>query len=290
MKTKNQYWMSSLFMALLSVSFGVCSCGDDDDDNNTSFGQKENALSWGYLDKGAGLRLKGIDGINTFDIEDLKHSLTCSYDKNGQLNLVSWPGWGNPIKIDYESRTMYNTHFTVNSSGYLLTYLDEGFSLSCDYDNNGHIVKMNWLYDQDEDGSGHTQTFNDVTTFVWENDLLTQVNHSTHFGNATSTGEEIEGVYYTKLNYDKTKYVNKYQQYAPFIDFSNILEYNDYFLLGLFGKGPAYLPSMVEQGYVFTFGPGNKEQFLPTYEFNADGSLAKYSKGNTEPTTFYYEK
>ena len=275
----------SLFslLALLSVGFVSCS-GDDDDFVNP--GQGKPSTSAGLLDKSTGLR---ITSVGSYSFE---------YDSKGRLDYVktsSSRGYRfsyNPNKIYYNDSEKEAFLVGYNDSGYLAsmsyTASESGEELTgmatLSYDDEGHLVQVNQTYTETENeyGKRYKGTEQSTLTLTWKNGLLTKAIDKWTWKDDEESGTETLTWTFEYSDNAMENYYNKYLQMAQSvlrpIDIDDNFPYIGY--IGLFGKGPKYLPSSAQCEKKRDDRQGNRQsqnQNTQTYNFdygfNNDGSI-----------------
>ncbi|MDE5782906.1 MAG: hypothetical protein K2H97_01090 [Prevotella sp.] len=289
-----------LAMLLMSLSIGFVSCGSDDDD---SIGGGSASATTGVLD-GLNKRVKSI-GDYTFYYKD-----------NGMLDYIT-EGRGryeftyNPNKIVYiydgKEKDM-DIVVTYNGLGYVarvdmtnvfINDEDEGYgtgqeTISCAYDNQGHLTSIKGSKKESYKGYEYNYTLKDTYSVLltWENNLLLS---TVGDGRLESGGDRGRYRWTSTYSYDNAlidDYHNKHQQYVPSVlQFLNNGDVLDCFVdkgplvalayAGLMGKGSLYLPvSSVDTDEEYFEGEEDYNRSYThnfRYGFNSDGSIANTS-------------
>lgn len=284
---KKELLWSLVAMAMTSaMSVSFVSCDDDDDDNGSSGVGNVSALT-GIIDPESGLRLKSFGEYTVYyNNEGLYDSIAHKEDY-----LDDYAFQYGPDKIRRTNNAFYNyvTEFDVNydKMGRMTSYESQETgecvyfesnwtgtgSASYTYDKEGHLTSMTQSGGESgtEFGKPYTASWLEKVTLTWENGLLKEIAYEDIGLENARTWSAV----YT-FGYD-TEYVNKYKQWVYFYVFG---QNNSIFYpyLGLMGKGPDKLPSSVIFTYkdkLGTVGNDGTETYTCSYEFNADGSVAK---------------
>ena len=285
---KKYHWYLLTIIMVITTSFGLLSCGDDNNDNSNN---SKARTTVGVLDSTTGLRFKSVSSYSTYSY---------NYDYNGLLDYIDnnssmeeWEFIYNPNKIIYNNR--YNNEemtysVTYNSAGYLSRMDGSGFNKSgalseqadFSYDSNGHIIKIVSNYEDYRENNTITYTY------TWNNDLLEQEVCILRY-------EEADGGYGTETetttySYSNNSFRNVYRQWTTNITGEHYL--NLFALVGLLGVGPTMLPSnavFVEENTE----NGKTEKPVThnrtyTYGFNADGTVS-YSEYGSLRYNYTYE-
>ena len=284
---KDFLWSLMAVMIAMTISVSFVSC-DNDDDNGSSGVNNVSALT-GIIDKESGLRLKSLGDYTVYyNSEGLFDSIAHTDDY-----LDDYAFRYGPDKITYTHGYFFDfsreLSVKYNKSGWMSSYESketgdwspskvEAYwngtgTATFTYDDEGHLTSITRSGAETglELKGPYTSSWLEEITLTWENGLLKEMKYNeTGFENARTWS----GVY--TFSYD-TEYMNKYKQWVYIYIFG---QYNDIFLpyLGLLGVGPDKLPSTV----IFTFtdkygkvGDSGTETYPCSYEFNADGSVAK---------------
>lgn len=283
---KKEFLWSLVAMAMTStMSLSFVSCDNGDDDNVSSGVDNVSALT-GIIDKESGLRLKSL---GEYTVNYNNEGLYDSIAHNGYLDDYAFQYGPNKIRKTHDAFYNYVTEFAVNydKMGRLTSYESHETgdcvyfeskwngtgSATYTYDNEGHLTSMTQSGGEDgiEKGEPYTSSWIEKVTLTWENGLLKEIAYEDIGLENARTWSAV----YT-FGYD-TEYVNKYKQWVYFYVFG---DNNSIFLpyLGLMGIGPDKLPSSVTFTYkdkLGTIGNDGTETYPCSYEFNADGSVAK---------------
>lgn len=281
---KDFLWSLMAVMIAMTISVSLVSC-DNDDDNGSSGVNNVSALT-GIIDKESGLRLKSFGEYTVY------------YNNEGLFDSIAHKDYLDdyafqygPDKIRRRNNSFYNyvTEFAVNydkmgrmtsyesqetgSSIYFENNWNGTGSASYTYDKDGHLTSMTQSGGETgiEKGKPYTASWIEKVTLTWENGLLKEIAYEDIGLENARTWSAV----YT-FGYD-TEYVNKHKQWVYFYVFG---DNNSIFLpyLGLMGIGPNKLPSSVTFTYkdkLGTVGNDGTETYPCSYEFNADGSVAK---------------
>ncbi|MBP5508785.1 MAG: hypothetical protein J6Y23_13250 [Prevotella sp.] len=279
-----------LFAVLSALTMTTTSCSSDDDDNG--FGSS----SAGLLDDE--LRLRSVGNISFY------------YDEDGRLDYIHTSRGNynfsyNPGKITTDDSDDIPSEVSYTSKGYLSSlnekHVDEGSwgseteigKSSFSYDGSGHLTKVSSTYKITvvEKGEKESYTENSTITLTWKSDMLQKV---------VWDEKDDDGYRYTETwtyGYEKDykeNYFNKYCQYAPSV--ANWLEdewVEGIAYVGLFGKGPLYLPSDCDYEDVVIDDEGKKEtdyrSWSSVYSFNSNGSLS-YVNYNGRKYSYSYSQ
>lgn len=289
-KTKCKIMKSCFYyLPIALMAFAFASCGEDDE-VSPSGGQSQSAASSEIVTtNGEKILLTGIDGDSYYEKQ------TFTYDEQGRPKIVMEESdYGyvfsyNPFKVsfydednseeeDYEERI----EATLNSRGYISSVSieekdedEEGFddiykeTVLLDYDSEGHLVKATgkWTETEYEDGKKHTESGTDLITFTWENGNLVRIEYKYE---EEYDNEYQEDIY--EITYGDQK--NQYNQYTCGIanEFMGAIS-----LVGMTGKGTAYLPISIKETYKEAYDDEvYEETYLEKYSYtlNSNGTIA----------------
>ncbi len=273
--------MKHLKIILLAALTAACS-GDDEDGSPSA--------KMGVLDTMSGLRLTRAGG-NTYVYGDdgrlLKAGdLLLSYNPN---TIISGDG-NTKYTVSYNSSGYISaaTESSTTQSQYAFSNSDVSYSFS--YDGSGRLTTIEDNHKYSVEGrSPRDITYDEVGTtkytLTWNNSLLQRITvvtednvteylYDTHEIDPRHSGPQKYVTEYHFFYDDKamTNYVNKYFQYADFWeDVCYVLTPLAY--VGLFGKGPACLPSKIE----VRSGESSStysSKYTYRYTFNSEGAIA----------------
>lgn len=252
--------------AMMMIIILVCSCdgGNNDEEmsyNNSSwspgvYGQmNKRIISWAdisffYYENG------GIDSINTpRDGHHMDGRMKFSPDQTRRWVFDHTHSWR-----DYTSKIAFNEQKYISSISSISDEYDADQGVGEQffyYDNNGHLKQIAY---KSNDGVFYSEQI-----IVWENDTITKImEDSKEFDEATFQGYKFE--------YSGGKYKNEsYQFDGSLLDTWNNDDLESLFILGFFGKGPAYLPTKWTK---WKNGKKTKE-YTFTYDFNVDGTISQ---------------
>lgn len=183
------------------------------------------------------------------------------------------------VEVDGDE-TNVESDFKLNKDGFITSFKDtwtEGGDSEVIVFNNKYsgrnLVSCTWNGTEIEDGEKFTYTY--TITFNWEN------------GNIASADVLYKDKYETEhdryvLTYGDTP--NAHRQYTTMLSALLALDGADYPLLGLFGDGPALLPTQcleLEDG-----DEPNTEYY--TYTLNNDGTIATETEANVTTYRYHY--
>lgn len=263
------------FCFLTGVSICALQACDDDDENGSSLPQN----NVGEIVPESGEKLLTAGMYNFY------------YTQDGQLEYIT--DWDETYKFSsgqvvayYDGEEDEVTNLSYNGKGYISKtstsevwedeYSKGSYTSTANltYDGEGHLVKITGKYTGKYTYEGETETEEGSSTanFTWNDGLLTKYEFVESDNDGWSYKETVT------FDYDGKRYINKYQQYATFIDvmyggFAGACAY-----IGLFGTGPDYLPASVE--IVETEMYDGEEEYsydfseTYTYEFDDKGRIS----------------
>lgn len=286
---------SAQILPLLTLAFtasvGLASCSNDDD-------EKQNG--------GTGnVAIAGIETSNGQKVRVVRAgSTTYSYNSDGALKYFDRNGeifnaTYNPftltgiLNMDGDAKVVYNG-FKTNSMGYVTgmnveySYKDEDYEeyntgkTSFEYNADGNITKQVIKYDGYvvEEGHKYNASLTSTANCTWSNGNLMSISLSSDRGDYKTWK-----VVYT---YGSNAIANATRQYvSAFMDEVDPL-LTDMFYIGMFGKGPAMLPTGYTISYVYNDDDGKEhtEHGTCSYTLNSDGTVKSFTgmgtNGNME--------
>lgn len=279
-----------ILFSLLFLTIFSCSKNDEDSRDDVTINNGSHAIPLrGIIDSDTGIRLKRMDNF-AFEYDDngeickysgneMEHG-TCEFDQHHQVitdNSRSYLDLIGTVSVDYI--------VTYNSKGYISSLrtpngLDYVRSYSFQYDDNDHLININFLFNSD------TRNFNIESDILltWDRDMIiSSFTTAKGLSNTDNIIAEEEMKYYYDNHASDTN-INKYYQYAPSYSYISEVLIKGLFYLGLLGKGSYILPSSKEINIVMDENNQKIErksvQFFD-YKINPDGSLAKVISDNT---------
>lgn len=326
MKTNKKMW----FVLMIVLAFlAISSCSHDEEDvvNKEIVVDEEdvgiddilyNLKRVGILDKENGIRIYGIGNYSLLSFNYSGDSLLMSvdnvnyypridrYDFYKCLSLTYFP---NIIKDDDEKRTV-----TYTKDGYISKInsklFADGISIECtvtySYDGDGHLISSagegtfegyneyfgRYVYD------GH---FNFRNLNIWNNNILVRYNNVESVSVGSSMLIKLTKDVIFEYDFVNTeKYNNKHCQWPfTFLGIHEFIFYPDnplYKLIyvGMFGRGPSYLPAGIAIKEKYEYGKYGKydeydesSYMVCKYVFNENGTISRFYY-NTSYDDFYY--
>lgn len=288
--------------AVLATSF--TSCKDDepkDNGDNTENNGGNNNGGTGSNGTGAQYASKAIlkvDGEFITELSYLDVVYKFTYDNEGRITEIK-SNYDEFIKIDYSTNTFSNSDsesgkISFNSNGYISGYsgswkeesdgwieTGEG-TASFNYDSNGNLISHNITSNGTDTNLSENYTGkwsgSDKGNYTWNNGNLISASLQ---GQENEDGEiESWGHDYT-LSYGSQ--ANKYLQMPTTLANQMLFGHPMDLLatIGLFGKGPAFLPTKLFEVYkedkeeIFT------QEFQMSFDLNSNGSI------DTEESNYY---
>lgn len=301
MKLTKVYGIIALAAMVAIPSLTSCSKDDDGPDGGSGSGT-------GSGGQYAGEAILDVDGKKLTQLRN--YSFT--YDSEGRLLSVREYNDGPEIEINYSNNTITIDDETgavsFNAEG-LITQLSQswedsgdgwtekgGGTLTFNY-NNGYLSSYStngqWS-ETDEDGT-ETGTYSSSTNFTWQNNVLVSAS-----GTATETEDGYTYNYKDSYSVTSSDDPNKFSQ-VPYYMSEIIIGDEELTLLavvGLLGKGPAYLPEVIK----YTTAENNNDPYVETLNFtftlNSNGSIDEestewgnisYTYGNVKSLKEYAE-
>ncbi len=289
---KKIYSIMSRAFTMLTVAAlcaGFAACSEDDDNGGASGGKSESAAS-SVITTTDGEKLL-LTSVDDYGFE---------YDEQGRV--ISTPDYlfsYNPFTMvdryaDEEENVKITFTPSLNAKGYISKlettdeWAEDGYSgryegvLYFDYNDEGRLVKIreNWSETEYEDGDKWTDKGTMTIVFTWENGNLVKVK-DTDYGIDWRYEETTEFAYGNQQN--------RYNQHTCGMFDAMNLDFTEFALVGLFGKGTAYLPVSYTHSY-FEIDSEEDEEFeyeddgTFTFTLNDNGTIAK-EKGEY---TYYY--
>ena len=254
-----------LAMALCSVAF--TSCSDDDE----------------------GSAPKGPVATYNGKLPTQVGSYNFYYDDNGRCYNISSSYGYDVVNIDYKKLIISTDdeedymHVVFNNKGYITKiygswnysdgseYERGSGTVTFKYDGDGHLTaqtgtsKESYSYD----GEKSSYTGSGKVTCTWKGGDFVSARYEyteTEDGKTDTETEEYKVTYDNTLN-------NKTGQFP--MAFTDIFGDDQYLLalVGMFGKGPAHLPELIECKTIYGDGSSYNEQTYAEYGLNADGTI-----------------
>jgi len=260
---------------LLVMGFSMCAfvaCSDDEDEGS---GSGTPSASVGEVVPGSGKKLLSAGEYKFFYTADGKIKTI----ELGNYERYEFTYSPNQIIYDYgydgdgEDEEVYTVSY--NEKGYISKMIftekgsdeygswDDSSTSTLSYDSEGHLVKVTSTYLEQgvEDGESYKESGTGTVVLTWTNGLLTKYEAI----NEWEDGSEKSTIIF---EYEDGKNYNRYKQFAIMDDCQ--------FYLGLYGKGPDYLPVSATETWIeeyddYKYSDTDTESF--TWEFNEDGTL-----------------
>ena len=265
---------------LLVMGFSMCAfmaCSEDEEEES---GSGTPSASVGEVVPGSGKKLLSAGEYKFFYTADGKiKTISTNYER---YEFTYSP---NQIICDYEydgdgeDEEVYTVSY--NEKGYISKMIftekgsdeygswDDSYTSILSYDSEGHLVKVTNTYLEQgvEDGESYKESGTGTVVLTWKNGLLTKYESI----NEWEDGSEKSTI---TFEYEDGKNRNIYKQFAIMDDYG--------FYLGLYGKGPDYLPVSATETYIeeyddYKYSDTDTESF--TWEFNEDGTLHRTYDG-----------
>lgn len=259
----------------------VTACGDDEPTDGTSG-------TGGGTPATLPLKVPTFGGNLLTGLQSDHDLLTFNYS-NGALMSITTNEHSLIFKDNmYFSQDYQETEtlsdFKLNNDGFITsckyTYTDRDETEVIVFTNkySGHnLVSCTW--DSKGVDEGEPYAYNYEITFTWKNGNITRAD-------VKYTDEEETETGYYLLTYGNTP--NAHKQYSLLMSAMLDLDGPDFPQLGLFGDGPAYLPTKVVKEY----GDDEPVTMNLTYTLNHNGTIASETEvseyGNTNSYYYYY--
>lgn len=253
-----------------------------------------------------GVTPEGPSSATSTDIDGTRvtrvGNVSIKYDKKDRPYLFTQNN--NEVEIDYEEgevnfyegNNLYQTvGVTFNGSGFIskftLSYdIDESDysekasgEIRFSYDGDGHLTKVK------EEASGKaTDRYNDesynfsveyTSDFTWKKGNLVEIE-----------SEDIERINGKEVDYDEygsiIEYSREENEYLQFPMSIALDDFDLFFAVGLFGNGPADLPSSIQ----YIEDGRTRNNYNISFELNRNGSISKERKGSTTWAYTYSDK
>ncbi len=275
-----------MMVGAMLLTVGFTACGDDDDNNTISNVLENNVTSTDipapYLTDASGNKLQ------VASVGEIRYT----YNESGKLSGI--------IIGDYDRYELGETFtFTTNKSSdrkteYAIYTNTKGLIAKSEY-KYSRMIDSNWSVREAETRNYNYNSDNQLTSITYERSYIEENDNGTRKGTVTfnwangnltsvidtSTDSYTNKAGEQKVKNDKDTYTFEYGSQAnvfkqmPAIMCEAVIDSEELALLavlGLFGTGPAYLPTNLtrtdEDGRSYTYA-------TPTYELNADGSIKK---------------
>lgn len=276
---KKHFYFMSLLLCLAVSGLSVSSCSDDDEEGGGGAissnlfsiidqnGTPHRVTSWGdgdyvcfdYNEKGV---LCGIDwdGDYYYDVTVSGSSITLSLSYSDDECKEN-------IKVSLNGKGLITSSTeTYNSNGDDDEY-NETLITTCSYNNTGQLVKIEEKYRSDgvDEGEKYTYSSTGTSNITWANGNATKIAFVGNYNDDGEKGtwnEEVTLTYGTKVNPAK----------QGISDMMEFVVNSDLYLLipfGLFGTGPANLPSKV----TYKDGDNAPESYTPSYTLYSNGLI-----------------
>ena len=290
---KRLYWKTMTMSLAIAVGSGLMACGGDDGNEGGSPG---GASGSGVIKTdNSSIRLSQVGRYRFYYdekgriervTEDNDDEYLFGYNPNTVSGVVLGEG---SLNVSYNS----SGYITKISGSYTYDEHDEAGTVSgtvnYSYDGSGHLVGVSGNGTENGTYGGEKRNYktNYSSTLKWGNNLL---NSSTSRYSEVVTKEKETKNYEEEIshsfNYNESRredYLNAYLQWTPGIGevmdecASEPLAY-----IGLFGKGPQYLPeSCSYRGYDNDDDWESHSTLNYSYSFNADGTVSRAYDGHS---------
>ncbi|MDE6007477.1 MAG: DUF4595 domain-containing protein [Muribaculaceae bacterium] len=245
-----------------------------------------------------------IDGTRVTKVGNVE----ISYDDKGRPYLFKQSGSSrNEVEIDYNegeinfyenNKLSQTVGVSFNGSGFIsrltlsydLEYSDYSESASGDmkfsYDGDGHLTKVKEqasgkVTDYEEDET-YNYTYDHTSNLTWTKGNLVEIE-----------SEEIERVNGYEVEsdenvttFDYSRDLNQFKQFPMSLCYDHMDNLDLFFVVGLFGNGPADLPSYLEHkedGRI-------KHSYNISFNLNNNGSFSTERMGNSRTWTYDYSR
>lgn len=271
-----------LLTLAFTASIGLASCNNDDDEN---------------LDGETGdVAIAGFETNNGQKVRVVKAgSATYSYNGDGALEYIDRDGeifnaTYNPftltgiLSMEGDAKAVYSG-FKTSNMGYVtglnVEYSYKGTNyeeynsgtINIAYNKNGNITKQVIKYDKYviEEGHKYNASINSTLNCTWNNGNLMSINFS-------SDKDEYK-TWKVEYTYDSNALTNITRQYVPAFMNKVTSLLTEMFYIGMFGKGPAMLPTGYTISYVYNDEDGKEhtEHGTCSYTLNSDGTVKSFT-------------
>ena len=277
----------SLFMAT-AMSVSLSSCGDDDDEVGGG-GTLSSEVTTVTDANGVPYRVTSVteDGYGTFYEYDESGKLTKIVEKGSADEEVLYEG-GSPFVLkhnaSYNSGESHSEITTVsfNAQGFVsgfstqfsYKFLDGSETATekatCQYNKDGRLIKYiaKGSYSGKEDGEKYSGSWDSSTEFIWEDGKLMKMNNTTDW---IEDGEKDKESYTYLFSYGSRENpaLQWLEAMSYLFEFGESENLFDLTPLGLFGRGPAYLPTKFTE----VESDGNSYDRTLNYVLNDNGTI-----------------
>lgn len=221
--------------------------------------------------------LKGIGNKVAFKYDSNDRLTGIGYDGNDYSTFFSY----NPFSISFKSEGFTASGFVFDGNGYVTRYEgsyqnDRGYKQSVSYDSDGHVI----AFSQKWYNNGELSSYVEVS-ITWVNGNVARYEDVWYRSDGTVYSQEIGIPMYSGIE-------NKARQ----ISLSQVLLVGDlmyYNSTGVFGDNCSrLLPDAVTVTEYKNGAIESTETTTYSYEFNADGTIAKETEDGTSYTYMYY--
>lgn len=276
--------------AMLILTPAISSCSSDDS-GVTPEGPSEATSS--DID---GTRVTKVGGVSI------------SYDEKGRPYLFKQSGSSrNEVEIDYNegeinfyenNRLSQTVGVTFNGSGFIskltLSYdiEDEDYrekasgDMKFSYDGNGHLTKIKEdasgkVTDLEEDES-YNFSIESTTTLTWEKGNLMKIAYDE---SERMNGYEVESDE-SMTYFEYGREANEFEQFPMSLCYDNMDNLDIFFVVGLFGNGPADLPSYSE----YEEDGRTRHSYNISFSLNRNGSFDTERMGSYNTWNYDYSR
>lgn len=307
MKTNKKMW---LVLMIVLAFLAISSCSHDEDDIIKVDETLDNLKNIGILDKENGIRIYGVGNYSLLGFNYSGEGLLMSVDdvnyypridRYDFYKCLSFTYFPNIIMDDDEKRTV-----TYTKEGYISKVnsklFDDGvsteYTVTYSYDVDGHLISCvtqgTYKGFSEDFGEYFDSNFNIKITITWDNNRLVRCNNiESVFNGSSMLMQRTKDVLFEYDLVNTEKYNNKYCQW-PFSfvgihDFSLSHDLSLYGLtyVGMFGRGPSYLPAGITIKEKDEDGVERSSYMVYRYVFNENGTISRFYY-NTSYDDFYY--
>lgn len=322
MKNKFQKLGAFAFAAMTIVGFASCGGDDNNGGGGMIAGGNGSSTQAGVLSPELPKRLSAIKSESSYGtnyyynyLADGRISnIVDQYSYYSKDSIIFNPAInqfvlriysGESIEQEFPMAIGFNPNGCISNVAFTYTYEDEAeldinnATVNFIYDANGRLLQSvgysTGTATYIEEGIQLTiamqSNLNNV--FNWQDGKLTAITtNTTASASVAGFTETIIEERTVAFGYEQ-EYPNKYCQYAPFMNhYVDWIEVDGLYNVGLYGRGPAMLPSSYSVTASETYAGEKREwtegQGTFQYRLNADGSIA-WMKDGSDAFNFYYD-